>query len=663
MTYAQKDALLQIDTPFGKDAVLLVGLRGEEQVSGLFRYDLDVVSPERALDFKKIVGKGVTAKVRLSGGGFRIVHGLCTRFRQGGRDIRQTFYHLELRPWLWMLTKTSDCRIFQDKSTPEILKALFDELGFADHRSALKQSYDKREYCVQYRETAFDFVSRLLEDEGIHYYFEHAEGKHTLVLADDSASGPPCPDLKEARYRDDDATSTRDEDVVTSFEREVVVVSGGFAHTDYDFEAPSASLLSKADGKAGKLKQFEYPGGYRKKAAGDKRAKLRIEAEEVTEALLAGRSYCRTFVAGYTFKLTGHDRADMNGEYVLERLAVTCDNEAYQNSFEAAPKSTPFRPARVTPRPVIPGAQTAVVIGKSGEEIWTDKYGRVMVQFPWDRIGKKDDKSSCWLRVAQGWAGKGWGMFFLPRIGQEVLVTFLDGDPDRPIVTGSVYNAEQKVPYGLPGAQTKSTIFGHSSKEGEGGNEIRFEDKKDAEEIYVFAQKDLKVITKNDYLLQTKGKLDHVIKGNHAVKVEEGDQSLEVSKGNRKIDVTKGNEAHSVKGTRDLKVDGDETHANKGAFTHTVKGNYTLKIDGDLVIEAKSVTVKAKQAVQMKSGTDFKVEAGTALDAKAGTDMKLKGGVNVVIEGGVGFKAKGGAMAEVKGGGMLTLKGGLVKIN
>lgn len=663
MTYAQKDALLQLDTPFGKDAVLLVGMRGEESVSGLFRYELDVVSPERALDFKKIIGKGVTAKVRLSAGGFRIVHGLCTRFRQGGRDIRQNFYHLELRPWLWMLTKTSDCRIFQDKSTPEILKAVFDELGYSDHKSTLKQSYDKREYCVQYRETAFDFVSRLLEDEGIHYYFEHAEGKHTLVLADDSASAPKCPDLKEARYRDDDATSTRDEDVVSAFEREEVVVSGGFAHTDYDFEAPSTSLLSKADGKSGKLKQFEYPGGHKKKAAGDKRAKVRIEAEEVTQALFNGRSYCRTFIAGYTFKLTGHERGDMNDDYVLRSVAMTVDNEAYQNQFEAFPKKAPFRPARVTQRPLIAGAQTAVVIGKSGEEIWTDKYGRVMVQFPWDRLGKKDDKSSCWLRVAQGWAGKGWGIFFLPRLGQEVLVTFLDGDPDRPIVTGSVYNAEQKVPYALPGAQTKSTIFGHSSKQGEGGNEIRFEDKKDSEEIYVFAQKDLKIVTKNDYIIQTKGKFDAVIKGNHTVKVEEGDQKLEVAKGNRKIDVTKGKEEHFVKGTRDLKVDGDETHKNKGNFTHQVKGNYTLKIDGDLVIEAKSVTIKAKQAVAMKSGTDFKLEAGTALDAKAGTDLKLKGGVNASVEGGVGFKAKGGAMAEVKGGGMLTLKGGLVKIN
>lgn len=663
MSYAQDKTLLFIDTPFGKDAVLLVAMRGEESMSGLFRYDLDIVSSERALDFKKIIGKGVTVKVRLSDGSYRVFHGLCSRFRQGGRDIRQTFYHIELRPWLWMLTKTSDYRIFQDKSTPEIVKALFDELGFSDHKSSLKQSYDKREYCVQYRESAYDFVSRLLEDEGIHYFFEHAEGKHTLVLSDDSGSAAKCAGLKEARYRDDDATSLLDEDVVSSFEREEVVVSGGFAHADYDFEAPSTSLLAKADGKSGKLKQFEYPGGHKKKAQGDKRAKLRVEAEEVTEAVFTGRSYCRAFIAGFTFKLTGHDRADMNQEYVLRSVAHTVDNETYHNSFEAFPKKTMFRPPRATPRPLIPGAQSAVVIGKSGEEIWTDKYGRVMVQFPWDRLGKKDDKSSCWLRVAQGWAGKGWGIFFLPRIGQEVLVTFLDGDPDRPIVTGSVYNAEQKVPYALPGAQTKSTIFGHSSKQGEGGNEVRFEDKKDSEEIYIFAQKDLKIITKNDYIINTKGKWDAVIKGNHATKIEEGNHSLEVAKGNRKVDVTKGNEEHFVKGSRDLKVDGDETHKTKGNFTRNVKGNYTLKVDGDLVIEAKSVTIKAKQAVAMKSGTDFKVEAGTAFDGKAGTDLKLKGGVNVDIEGGVAFKAKGGAMAEVKGGGMLTLKGGLVKIN
>ncbi len=246
------------------------------------------------------------------------------------------------------------------------------------------------------------------------------------------------------------------------------------------------------------MEVYEYPGGYKAKSAGDGIAAIRLQELQHPALTMRGDSYCRAFVPGYKFALTGHFREDMNTDYVLRRVAHSATHEAYSNTFDAYPLSVPFRPPRITPRARVMGAQTATVVGKSGEEIWTDKYGRVKVQFHWDQQGKKDENSSCWVRVAHGWAGQGWGMMFLPRIGQEVIVSFLEGDPDRPIITGSVYNAEKTVPYALPGEQTKSTIMGYSSKGGGGNNEIRFEDKKDSEEVYVHAQKDMTIKAEND---------------------------------------------------------------------------------------------------------------------------------------------------------------------
>ncbi len=666
MPYPQDNLGIAISTPFGADAVLLVDLHGEERVSGLFRFEVELVSPEKALDFKAIVGKGVTLTVRgMAKEKPRYIHGICTRFIQAGRVGKQTRYRAELSPWLWMLGKTADCRIFQEKSTPDIIKEIFKDLGFSagEHfKDSLKNSYEKRPYCVQYQETALDFVSRLMENEGIFYFFTHEDGKHVMVLSDDSASAPKCPNFEKARYVEQFSTST-DEDAIVECSVEEEIVAGKFATTDYNFEMPSTSLLAKVDGKSAKLEIFDYPGGHSEKSPGDTIAKVRIEAEEVLASRLSGTSNCRAFTAGHVFTLDEHDRDDANTDWVLLSVTHRGNQENYSNQFECFPKKTPFRPPCITPKPAIFGTQTAVVVGKSGEEQWTDKYGRVKLHFHWDRKGKKDDKSSCFVRVAQMWAGKSWGAWFLPRMGQEVVVSFLDGDPDRPLVTGSVYNAEQTVPYELPGEQTKSTILSRSTKKGDAGNEMRFEDKKDSEEWYAHAQKDMLFEVENDWTIKILHDNTVNVKNERKVTIEEGDESLTVTKGNRTIKVDKGDETHEVKGKRTLTVHKDEAHTSKANLDFKVTKNYTIKVDGDLVIEAKSVTIKAKQGVTMKAGTEFKAEAGTAMDLKAGTDFKAKGGVNMALEGGVGLKAKGGATAAVEGGGMLTLKGGLVKIN
>jgi type VI secretion system secreted protein VgrG len=324
----------------------------------------------------------------------------------------------------------------------------------------------------------------------------------------------------------------------------------------------------------------------------------------------------------------------------------------------------------VTPKPRIAGAHTALVVGKAGEEIWTDKYGRVVVQFYWDRLGAKDEKSSCWVRVAQGWAGKTWGAIFVPRIGQEVIVSFLDGDPDRPIITGSVYNATQAVPYTLPDDQTKSTVKSNSSKTGGGFNELRFEDKKDSEEIYIHAQKDMKTEVLHDSTT--------TIKNDRTITVSEGKETHTIEKGDRTVEVKTGNETHNVAGTRTVKVTKDETHTNEAKFDQKVTGDYTLKVTGNLTIEADGdVIIKSAKTVAQKAGTTFDIEAGTALTNKAGTALKNKAGTTLDNEAGTTLTNKGvsvsneasasmkskGALANLEADGIVTVKGSLVKIN
>ncbi len=689
MTLAQTAHQLTVASPLGEDVLVVRDFHGEERISGLFHFSVSMVSEDAALAFDDVVGQGLTVALGLADGGSRYFHGIVTRFSQAGGYGRTAVYHAELRPWLWMLTLTADCRIWQAQTVPQILEALFGELGFTDFRNALTGTYAARDYCVQYRETAFAFVSRLMEEEGIFYFFEHAEGKHTLVLADDADAHAACPGLAAARYRQT-ATTAEYEDVVTRCTLERQVTTGKVALDDYSFETPATDLVVTVEGSGGTLRVYDYPGGFAQTADGERLAKLRIEACEVPAKTLRGDSFCRAFTAGYRFTLEGHERDDANAAYVLRSVSHSGSQDSYSNSFEAFPADTPFRPARVTPKPSIPGAQTAVVVGKSGEEIWTDSYGRVKVQFHWDQKGKSDENSSCWIRVAQGWAGKGWGAFFLPRVGQEVLVSFLEGDPDRPIVSGCVYNAVMTVPYALPADQTRSTLKGKSSKAGEESNELRFEDKKDSEEVYLRAAKDMTVSVKNARTTTIEEADDTltVAKGKRTVTVGEGDETLTVSKGKRTVTVTEGDEAHTVTaGKRDVVVGGDETHKNDAKFTHETGGTYTLKVTGDLVIEATgNITIKAGQALTLKAGTELSAEAGTALKSKAGTELsseagtslkikagldltseglsvKTKASTSVALEAGTTFEVKGSAMGTVDGGGMLTVKGGLVKIN
>jgi len=675
------DVFVTITTPAGKD-LTLHGFRGEEGLSSLFRLELDLISKNKELDFKKMLGKSATLKIGLKDKSDRYLNGIITRFTQAETDGVYTHYRAELRPWLSLLALTADNRIFQNKTTPEILEAVFSDLGFTDFKNSLKGVYAPREYCVQYHESTLSFVLRLMEDEGIFYFFTHEDGKHTLVLGDDSDAYPDIPGDAEVPL----GVHPELEPITECFFEERVITNE-FSMTDYNFEVPTTDLFVKTGGGDPKLGWYEYPGIYAKKDEGDSRAKLRIEAREHPSKALHGRGHCRSLVSGHKWKLSGHQRAELNQEYVAYALRHEGTVHTYENRFEAFPASLLFRPPQITPWPRIAGSQTALVVGKSGEEIWTDKYGRIKVQFHWDRLGKKDENSSIWIRVSHSWAGKGYGTIFIPRIGQEVVVSFLDGNPDRPLVTGVVYNAQQTVPYALPDNQTRSTLKTNSSKGGGGDNELRFEDKKDSEEIFLHAQKDFNQVVENDKTTEVKNdekitvKHDQTIevendqkltvKKNRTTEISEGDDALTVKKGKYTVNVDEGDSALTFKGKLDAEVHKEETHTNKKKFTHEVDDEYVLTIKKDLKIEVdgdikivckKSISMEGKGGIKIESGQDLVSEAKMNVKTEAKMELGLKAGTTLKSEGAM-VETKASATMEADGGGMLTLKGGMVKIN
>ena len=600
----------------------------------------------------------------------RSLDALCAEIRQLPADATAERYHVILRPWLWWLTLASNNRVFQNLTTSDVVTSIFKAHGFNDFQLKLTGNYQPREYCMQYSETDFAFVTRLLEEEGIFWFFTHEEGKHTLVLADSNDAFPPIPNGPEVAYLGQ-KIGERELHGIRSGQLCLQAVPGVYRATDYEFTTPTASLYSQAETVAGPLSIYEHPGGYTAKARGDALGKLRVDALRTQEKRFVGESDCRWLVPGHWFTLTGHDDAALNIDWVVTSVTHEASHERYRNRFEAIPKSTAYRPPRVTLKPRM-HTQTALVVGKAGEEIWTDQYGRIKIQFPWDRDGKNDETSSCWVRVALPWSGKGFGMQFIPRIGQEVIITFIDGDPDRPLVTGCVYNGDNVLPYALPASQTKSGIKTRSSKGGEGFNELRFEDKKDSEEVFLQAQKDLKINVLNDSSATIGRDETLTVKNARTRTVKEGDETVILEKGKRSVTILTGSDTLDVKDTRTVKVGSNQTHSTGGNYTHDVSGNYELTVDGNLTIKvsgtltlqssgdftarsAGNLTNQATMSLANKAGTDLTNQAGTSLDNKAGTTLTNDAAINLT--------SKAGATQTVDGGGMLVLKGGIIKAN
>jgi type VI secretion system secreted protein VgrG len=689
MPIKQESRLLAITTALGPDVLGIRSLALQEGISSLFHLDAELSSEDGKIDFDKVVGNNVTVRLTLGDQEPRYFNGFVSRLVQGPNKGGYAQYHASIVPWLWFLTRTSDCRIFLEKTVPDIIEEVFKGHGFPDYKLSLTGTYSKLEFCVQYRETDFNFVSRLMEQEGIYYFFVHENGKHILTLADSISAHKPFPGYAEIPFHELEKGAPGREAITDwSVEKEVQPVA--FALNDFNFEKPKTSLRASANvTRQHGLSQFEiydYPGEYREMSEGERLTAVRLDELQSRYETLRGQGSSRGLASGSTFTLKGHARADQNREYLVTSISLHADagefasstagkGEFFSCSLTAIEKAQQFRPARVTPKPSVQGPQTAMVVGPKGEEIYPDKYGRVKLQFHWDRYGKADENSSCWIRVSSEWAGKKWGAINLPRIGQEVIVEFLEGDPDRPLITGRVYNAEAMPPYELPGKATISTLKSNSSKGGAGFNEIRFDDKKGEEQVFLHGEKNLDIRIKNDayttiennqHLLVKKDQFEHIENERH--EIVDADHKEKIGK-DRHLKVV-GKEAKAVDGSLSLTVKEDVIEVFKTNHSEETTKDYYLKADNIVIEGMTNVTIKvggssiaiAADGIALKTDGLVKIESGTTTDLKAGTGMTLDAGTEL--------KAKGGATAElkspattVKGDGSLTLKGGMVQIN
>ncbi len=645
----------------GGSSLYLADLTGSEGLSRLFAFDLHLVGQD-TIDAESLIGQNAVVSIAIENG-MRYINGYINHIVELDQESRFVHYSARLVPWMWFMTRSLNSRIFQSLSATDILRQVFDRSpkpgsgSYSVDLGGITGNIPARAYCVQYRETDFNFVSRLMEEEGIFYFFEHDKDSLVLKLADSPNAHASCPLQPAIGYR----PVTGDVEfhqTITSWSMERQFRSGKYRLASSHYQKPRESFTVEEPGTISvanndRFELYDYPGEYAKSFVGagpdedgsdlqkvtpqgERLVKIRMQEEEVQYVTASGASTCPTATPGYKFSLEGHPHTspdDWNSDYVVRSVSHSASQSGpwsgsqeqarYANTLSCIPLKYGFRPPRVTGKPVVQGPQTALVVGQSGEEIWTDKYGRVKVQFYWDREGNYDDKSSCWIRVAQVWAGKQWGAIHIPRVGQEVIVDFLEGDPDQPIITGRVYNAEQMPPYALPDNQTRSSIKSRSSKGGGADtyNELRFEDKKGSEQFFQHAQKDLDTRVVNE--------------------------SREWVGASRHLIVT-ADQKESVGGDKHLTVTGK--HFEK------ISGEHDLKIVGD-----QKASIGGQQSLNV--GGDRQEQTGSNWAHAAGQTIYIKGGMTVVIEAGMqlSLKAAGGFVDIGPAG--VTIQGTLVQIN
>ncbi len=695
---------LRLKGPLGPKKMILVCADVAEKMSTLTETDIQFISPDHNLKMEDVVGQRLSLELDDEEGNTRYWHGHCISCAFEGRMGGQGLYRAEVRPWPWFLTLHADCRIFQEKSALEVIKEIFSDRGFSDIQDKTSSTYEKREYLVQYRETDYEFVMRLMEEEGMYYFFTHDSSKETLVLADGSGSHSPLQDAAEIRFefKEDGGSGggagsfKRDEDHIYEWKSSERVNTGKVSLTDYDFTKPTTDLKALTAIPKGKhshkdIEVYDYPGIHVTADFGKTRTRVRAEALASEYKRTWGKSNVRTMAVGGTFKLKEHPRADFNKEYLVlgasHKLQIETDEdkdgqtnenkdpneaegkkESYESEFSVQLKAEPFRAPLTTPRPIIPGVQTAVVTGPSGDEIYTDKYGRIKVQFHWDRVGKKDEKTTCFIRVAQTMSGQGWGVFHIPRIGQEVVVQFEEGNPDRPIVTGMLYNEAKKHPFDFPANMTQHGMKSNTTKGGGGFHELVFEDKKDEEFVRLQSEKDYKETIKNNAEISIgfektdPGDLTQKIYHNKTEELETGDHSFTVKDGLQVVDIAK---------TNGVTIGESETITIGTDKTDDVGANYTIDVGDTLDITAgtKIKLTVGGSSIEMTSSeikissTTITVEASGKLDASAGGAMNLEASGALKAKGGGTANFEGGGATTVKAGGILTVKGTAVKIN
>lgn len=657
-SFVQGERWLTLDTPLGKDALLATEAEGSEAISSLFEFTISAISGNDAIEPEKLLGKSATLCMARAGGKPRFVNGIVVSLAAGG-VTRGAYrrYRLTLAPALWVLGRTSDYKVFQDKSAVDIVEATLSDAGIAC-RKKLSGIYRKRDYCVQFGETDLAFMQRLLAEEGIFYFFTHDQNGHTLVLADQARAYGDCAQDKVA-YRPDGRLA----DAVHAMHFSANLTETSWVMRDFDFtraavvESERKTVLKPAKSKG--WEHLRYPGGGREADHLKAHAEAAVEAAEAGFEIVTGAGSCASFTPGHRFELAEHPVAALAGtrhvvtevrhrvrdpHYFTYRAlprpvatpappapaapgqagpaafpAMPAQDESpfYENDFTAIPHERVARGRPPAQKPVVRGPLTAMVVGPKDEEIHTDEYGRVRLQFHWDRHGEANEKSSCFVRVAQGLAGSGWGMVFVPRIGMEVVVQFLDGDPDKPLVTGAVYNGSNKPPWALPKNGSKSGLLTRSSKNGsaETANELSFEDKTGEEKILLHAEKDFLREVENDETVKIGHDLALTVENHRTATVSKGNDKLTISQGNQQITIS--------------------------------QGNQTVKLD------LGSVTMDAANGITLKCG-----ESTIKLSQK-GIEIK---GIAVKVAGMTKAETKA-PMVDISADAMANIKGGMVKIN
>jgi type VI secretion system secreted protein VgrG len=683
MAYVEANRYLYLTTPLGPDKLLLDAFRGHEALSQLFRFELELLAENSvAVDFDKLIGQKVSFGVQGAEPkrAPRDFHGIVIELSQGERDQTFTSYRVTIVPEIWKLTRKFRSRIFQHINVPDLLKQLFAEFDVAPE---IQGTFEPREYITQYQETDFAFACRLMEEEGIFYYFRFTPNAHKLVLANLPQSHSTIPGNSELTFGAVPG-GNQNEERITHWQKEQSWGSGKYTLWDHNFELPHRHLeatqividtvqVGKVSHKlklAGNedLEVLEHPGGYAarfdgiNKAGGQQPAELqkifqdnkrtvgiRMEQTELPMLLIQSLSNCRQITSGHKFTLQGHFNGD--GQYVIlevshqasegsfrsqERGAL--DESRYGNAFSCIPYALPYRPPRVTARPSISNPLTAVVVGPPGEEIFTEPYGRIKVKFMWDPAADSTD-NTCWARVATSWAGATWGSIHIPRIGQEVIVSFINGDPDRPMVTGSVYNPDQMPPYQLPDHKTVSTIKSRSTKQGAktNFNELRFEDLKGKEQVFIHAERDKDERTKAESREWVGANRHLIVKQNQKESVEQ----------NKHSKVT-GDYVFETDGDKHFTTNGNILEKTGGNHSITLAGNHNEKIGGKL-------SVAVSQSTEQTSGTKFAHQAGQEIHLKAGMKVVIEAGVELTLIGPGGF-------IDINASGV-TIQGTVVLIN
>lgn len=696
-TFPQANAPRYLFKVGGKE-LMVVAFRLEERISTPFWAVLQLAS-EDELKFEDTVGKIGVLTIE-SGQEDRHLNGIVSRFARNGINGRFFLYEAQVVPQLQLLGLDQDCRIFQQKSVPDIVREVLEESGITgdlfDFR--LQGNYAPRDYCVQYRESDLNFISRLLEDEGIFFFFEHSTEKHLLVFGDGTVNYQPIAGEAKVIFNPGGGM-VAEEEAVFGFNVARQLRTGKYSLRDFNFQKPDLDLTADHTDQENKKREvYDYPGVYETTEDGKHLAQVRLEQSILFKERAEGSSVVPRFVPGFCFTLEGHDLDSFNAEYlltgvvhqgaqsqVLAEKAGSGEGTSYENMFTAIASSVTLRPERQTPKPVVEGVQTAIVTGPSGEEIYTDKHGRIKVQFHWDRNGNNDDKSSCWIRVSQAWAGAGWGAMFIPRIGQEVIVDFVEGNPDRPLVTGRVYHGTNTPPYTLPDEKTKSTIKSDTTTGGGGSNEIRFEDKKGSEEIYIHGQKDWTITIENDKnqsighdeslsvgndrTKSVQKSQDETIGENKTISVgknhsESVGENMSVTVG-KNLDETTG-ESKSVSVGKNLSesVGESASHSIGKNRSVSVADNHSLDVGKDLTENiGKKMTLTVGDDGMLNIGKNLGIDVREKTLVSTGKELTLKcGSASIVLKKDGTIQIKGKDI-NIKGSGDVSIKGSNVKEN